>query len=72
LVRYITIDDDVCHGKPTFKGTRILISDVIELLVAGDGAVLVEKRYIDDSELIYWIAIDKMVLVTLQGLSHQS
>ena len=45
---------------------------MIKLLVAGDGAVLVEKRYIDDSELIYGIAIDKMVLVTLQGLSHQS
>jgi uncharacterized protein (DUF433 family) len=33
--RYIVIDDEVCHGKPVFKGTRILVSDVIELLAAG-------------------------------------
>jgi len=33
--KYITIDDEVCHGKPVFKGTRILVSDVIELLAAG-------------------------------------
>ncbi|MGC8932155.1 MAG: DUF433 domain-containing protein [Candidatus Methanodesulfokora sp.] len=25
----------MCHGKPTFKGTRVLVSDVIELLAAG-------------------------------------
>jgi uncharacterized protein (DUF433 family) len=33
--KYIVVDDEVCHGKPTFKGTRILVSDVIELLAAG-------------------------------------
>ncbi|AGT34880.1 MAG: DUF433 domain-containing protein [Thermofilum sp.] len=33
--RYIVIDDEVCHGKPVFKGTRVLVSDVVELLGAG-------------------------------------
>ncbi|MBS7645653.1 MAG: DUF433 domain-containing protein [Candidatus Bathyarchaeia archaeon] len=33
--KYIVVDDDICHGKPTFKGTRVLVSDVIELLAAG-------------------------------------
>jgi len=33
--RYIVVDDEVCHGKPVFKGTRVLVSDVIELLGAG-------------------------------------
>jgi len=33
--KYIVIDKEICHGKPTFKGTRILVSDVIELLAAG-------------------------------------
>jgi len=32
--KYIIAYDEVCHGKPIFKGTRILVSDVIELLVA--------------------------------------
>jgi uncharacterized protein (DUF433 family) len=33
--QYIVMDDEICHGKPTFKGTRILVSDVIDLLAAG-------------------------------------
>ena len=33
--RYIVIDDEVCDGKPVFKGTRVLVSDVVELLGAG-------------------------------------
>lgn len=33
--RYIVIDDEVCHGKPVFKGARVLVSDVVELLGAG-------------------------------------
>ena len=33
--RYIVVDDGVCHGKPVFKGTRVLVSDVVELLGAG-------------------------------------
>ena len=33
--KYIGIDDEICHGKPTFKGTRILVSDIVELLAAG-------------------------------------
>jgi uncharacterized protein (DUF433 family) len=33
--KYMVVDDEICHGRPTFKGTRILVSDVIELLAAG-------------------------------------
>ena len=32
---YIVVDEEVCHGKPVFRGTRILVSDVLELLAAG-------------------------------------
>ena len=28
--RYIVSDPDICHGKPTFRGTRILVADVLE------------------------------------------
>jgi uncharacterized protein (DUF433 family) len=34
-MRDIIADPEVCHGKPIFKGTRILVSDIIELLAAG-------------------------------------
>ena len=33
--RYITADPKVCHGKLTFRGTRVLVSCVLELVAAG-------------------------------------
>lgn len=32
---YISVDPEVCHGQPCFKGTRIMVSSVLELLEAG-------------------------------------
>lgn len=32
---YIIIDSEICHGKPTFRGTRIMVSIILELLGAG-------------------------------------
>lgn len=33
--RFITANPNVCHGQLTFRGTRILVSDVLELVAAG-------------------------------------
>ena len=33
--RYIVTDPEVCHGKPTFRGTRILVADVLEQIADG-------------------------------------
>ena len=30
LGRYVVIDPDICHGKPTFVGTRIFVADVLD------------------------------------------
>jgi len=35
LGRYIVADPEVCHGKPTFRGTRIFVSDVLEMVAEG-------------------------------------
>ncbi len=32
---YITVDPQVCHGKPCFAGTRILVSAVLDNLAVG-------------------------------------
>ena len=29
LGQYIVADPAICHGKPTFKGTRIFVADVL-------------------------------------------
>lgn len=31
----ITIDPDICGGRPTIRGMRIRVQDVLELLAAG-------------------------------------
>ena len=32
---YIIVDSEICHGKPTFKGTRVMVWQVLEMLEAG-------------------------------------
>jgi uncharacterized protein (DUF433 family) len=33
--RYIVTDPSICHGAPTFRGTRILVADVLEQVARG-------------------------------------
>ncbi|RLC15345.1 MAG: DUF433 domain-containing protein [Deltaproteobacteria bacterium] len=33
--RYIIADPKICHGKPTFRGTRIMVADVLEQVAEG-------------------------------------
>jgi len=33
--RYIVSDPKICHGQPTFRGTRILVADVLEQVASG-------------------------------------
>jgi uncharacterized protein (DUF433 family) len=35
LGRCIVADPKICHGKPTFRGTRVLVADVLEQVAAG-------------------------------------
>ena len=33
--RYIVSNPKICHGQPTFRGTRILVADVLEQVAGG-------------------------------------
>jgi uncharacterized protein (DUF433 family) len=35
LGRYLVADPDICHGKPTFVGTRILATQVLRQVAKG-------------------------------------
>src|SRR5687767_3652592 len=35
LGRYIVADPEICHGKPTFKGTRIMVWQVLDDVAEG-------------------------------------
>ena len=42
--RYIIADPNICHGEPTFRGTRILVTDVLEQIANGmDWEVIIEE-----------------------------
>ncbi|WP_244156321.1 DUF433 domain-containing protein [Desulfonatronospira thiodismutans] len=32
----ITIDANICHGKPVIKGTRVLVANILGALGSGD------------------------------------
>src|SRR5438093_12697005 len=36
LGKYIVADPEICHGKPTFKGTRIMVWQVLDALARGE------------------------------------
>jgi len=33
--KHIVADNEICHGQPTFKGTRIMVWQIIDLLATG-------------------------------------
>jgi uncharacterized protein (DUF433 family) len=35
LGRYVVADPEICHGKLTFRGTRILVEDVLDQVASG-------------------------------------
>lgn len=32
---HIVVDRDICHGRPTFDGTRVMVWQVLEMLADG-------------------------------------
>ena len=42
---HIVSDPKICHGKPCFKGTRILVSTVLDSLAAGDSIQMLTREY---------------------------
>jgi len=41
---FIVCDPKICHGQPTFRGTRILVADVLEQVAMGmDWQAIIES-----------------------------
>jgi len=45
LGRHIVIDPEVCHGKPTFIGTRIMVWQVLEQLEDGEDWETIQREW---------------------------
>ncbi len=45
LGRYIVADPTICHGEPTFRGTRIMIADMRGQVESGMDGVQLPKSF---------------------------
>lgn len=41
----ITIDPDICNGRPTIRGLRITVQTILEFLNAGDSKKTILNHY---------------------------
>ena len=44
---YISVDPAICHGKPCFKNTRIMVYLVLDMLEADASHVSIQEAYPD-------------------------
>jgi uncharacterized protein (DUF433 family) len=44
-VSRVVFDQDICGGRPTIRGTRIRVSDVLDLLAAGNSREAIIADY---------------------------
>ena len=42
---YIVSDPQICHGKPTFKGTRVMVWQILDMLAAGETIKGIHKGF---------------------------
>jgi len=45
IERYISVNPEICHGKPCFKGTRIMVFLILDLLEAGATMEEIREAY---------------------------
>lgn len=43
--KHIAVSPDICHGKPCVKGTRIMVSIILDYLAAGDSMDEILEQY---------------------------
>jgi uncharacterized protein (DUF433 family) len=54
----VTIDPSICFGKPTIRGMRIRVSDILSMLAGGMTAddILADYPYLDREDITAAIA----------------
>ena len=58
LLERISIDPEIVHGKPAIRGTRILVSSILEYLAGGDSFddVLIEFKELTKEDILACLA----------------
>lgn len=49
----VTVDPDVCFGKPCIRGMRVRVTDVLEMLAGGASRaeILADFPYLEDDDI---------------------
>ena len=58
LLKRITINPEICHGKPTIRNTRYMVESIIEYLAGGDSIddILSEFPELDKKDILACLA----------------
>lgn len=65
--RYIVADPQICHGKPTFKGTRIMVWQILEMLSLGEKPQGIIKEFPSLTTTHIKAALDYASSLTKEG-----
>lgn len=63
--KYLVIDPEICHGKMTFKGTRIPVKAVLTFLSKGESI----EALLDDWPELSREAIEEAMILAAEALS---
>ena len=70
LVEFIVADPAICHGKPTYKGTRIMVWQVLAMLERGESWDYIRQAwpgYISDEAITETIRLARSSLLDEHG-----
>ena len=65
--QYIVADPQICHGKPTFKGTRIMVWQILDMLKSGQSEKEITKDFPSLGESHIKAALDYASSLTKEG-----
>lgn len=53
LSERITVDPEICGGRPCLRGMRIRVKDILDLLAAGASReeILIDYPYLEDEDI---------------------
>ncbi len=75
--KYIIADPKICHGKPTFVGTRIMVWQILEILAAGEDEKEIHRSFPSltkdhiKAALAYVSSLTKQGYVIINTQTHQ-
>jgi len=64
LLQRVTVNPEVCHGKPSIRNTRMTVEAILEYLAAGDTVedILAEFDYLEREDVFAAIAYAAKVM----------